>query len=149
MTMTDEEKREMRGVDDHARRILERTEALPGDHLLKMHGVMRATSQDQSNDEFFNPKARLESTIVNGIELRKGDKVRVWPKKRTDIMDMALEGKIGTIEALEEDVEKQVQFALVIDDDPGRDMSLLRQSGHRFFYSADEVEPIREETKSE
>jgi hypothetical protein len=30
----------------------------------------------------------------------------------------------------------------VIDDDPGRDMGLLRQSGHRFFYSADEVEPI-------
>ncbi|MEY2439367.1 MAG: hypothetical protein QOI34_752 [Verrucomicrobiota bacterium] len=143
MTMTEEEKREMRGVDDHARRILERTEALPSDHLLKMHGVMRATSQDQSNDEFFNPKARLVSAIVNGVELRKGDKVRIWPKKRADIMDMALEGKVATIEALEEDVEKQVHFALVVDDDPGRDMGLLRQSGHRFFYSADEVEPLK------
>lgn len=141
MTMTDEEKREMRGVDDHARRILERTEMLPGDHLLKMHGVMRPT-QSQSNDEFFNPTKRLESTIVNGVELKAGDKVRIWPKKRADIMDMALEGKVATIEALEEDLEKQVHFALVIDDDPGRDMGLMRQSGHRFFYSADEVEPF-------
>jgi hypothetical protein len=143
MTMTDEEKREMRGVDDHARRILERTEMLPSDHLLKMHGTMRAVEQ-QSNDEFFNPTARLESAIVDGVELRKGDKVRIWPKKRADIMDMALEGKVATIEALEEDVEKQVHFALVIDDDPGRDMGLLRQSGHRFFYSADEVEPLKQ-----
>ncbi|MGI8820606.1 MAG: hypothetical protein ACR2ID_07060 [Chthoniobacterales bacterium] len=147
MTMTDEEKREMRGVDDHARRILERTESLPDDHLLKMHGAMRGVPPpvpQQSNDEFFNPTNRLESAIVDGVELKKGDKVRIWPKKRADIMDMALEGKVATIEALEEDLEKQVHFALVIDDDPGRDMGMLRQSGHRFFYSADEVEPLKQ-----
>lgn len=107
MTMTDEEKREMRGVDDHARRILERTEMLPDDHLLKMHGAMRSVPAPQPN-EFFNPTKRLESVIVEGVELRAGDKVRIWPKKRAGIMDMALEGKVATIEALEEDVEKQV-----------------------------------------
>ncbi len=144
MTMTEEEKREMRGVDDHARRILERTEMLPGDHLLKMHGVMRAVPKEESNESFFNPTKRLESTVVDGVELRKGDKVRIWPRKRADIMDMALEGKVATIEALEEDLENKVHFALVIDDDPGRDMGLLRQSGHRFFYSADEVEPVKQ-----
>ncbi len=143
MTMTEEEKREMRGVDDHARRILERTEALPEDHLLKMHGAMRGVpATPESNDEFFNPAKRLKSAIVKGVELRVGDKVRIWPKKRADIMDMALEGKVATIEALEEDLENQVHFALVVDDDPGRDMGLLRQSGHRFFYSAEEVEPL-------
>lgn len=41
MTMTDEEKREMRGADDRARRILERTEQLPAEQLMKMHGAMR------------------------------------------------------------------------------------------------------------
>jgi hypothetical protein len=44
-------------------------------------------------------------------------------------MDIALDGKIAMIEA----VENQVHFALVLDDDPGRDLGLLRQSGHRFF----------------
>ncbi|MEP6822618.1 MAG: hypothetical protein ABI946_09745 [Chthoniobacterales bacterium] len=146
MTMTEEEKREMRGVDEHARRILERTEALPGDHLLKMHGVMRPTTPSvQFNDDFFNPTKKLESAIVAGVELRAGDKVRICPKKRADIMDMALAGKIATIEALEEDLEQHVHFALVVDDDPGRDMGMLRQSGHRFFYSADEVEPIQKD----
>jgi len=42
LTMTDEEKREMRGADDRARRILERTEQLPAEQLMKMHGAMRS-----------------------------------------------------------------------------------------------------------
>lgn len=41
MTMTDEEKREMRDSDDRARQILERTETLPAGQLMKMHGVLR------------------------------------------------------------------------------------------------------------
>jgi hypothetical protein len=41
MTLTDEEKREMRSVDDRARKILERTEMMPEEQLLKMHGVIR------------------------------------------------------------------------------------------------------------
>lgn len=42
MTLTDDEKREMRGTDERARRILERTEALPAEQLMKMHGALRA-----------------------------------------------------------------------------------------------------------
>ena len=41
MTLTDEEKREIRGADDRARQILERTEALPVEQLMKMHGAMK------------------------------------------------------------------------------------------------------------
>ncbi|MGH9397847.1 MAG: hypothetical protein ACRD18_13485 [Terriglobia bacterium] len=41
MTMTDDEKCEMRLVDEHARRILERTESLPPEHLMRLHGVLR------------------------------------------------------------------------------------------------------------
>jgi hypothetical protein len=41
MTMTDDEKREMRNTDDRARKILERTEALPMEHLAKLHGTLR------------------------------------------------------------------------------------------------------------
>jgi hydrogenase maturation protease len=42
MTLTEEEKREMRGVDERARRILERTETLPVEQLMKLHGAMRS-----------------------------------------------------------------------------------------------------------
>jgi hypothetical protein len=41
MTMTDEEKREMRTTDDRARKILARTEALPMEQLAKLHGTLR------------------------------------------------------------------------------------------------------------
>ncbi|MBI4748212.1 MAG: hypothetical protein HY774_06960 [Acidobacteria bacterium] len=41
MTLTDAEKQEMRNVDDRARRILERTETLPEEHFMKLHGALR------------------------------------------------------------------------------------------------------------
>lgn len=41
LTMTDEEKREMRQSDDRTRQILERTEALPAEHFMKLHGALR------------------------------------------------------------------------------------------------------------
>ncbi|MGH9704507.1 MAG: hypothetical protein ACRD4K_14115, partial [Candidatus Acidiferrales bacterium] len=41
MTMTEEEKREMRESDERARQILERTESLPHEHLKKLHGALR------------------------------------------------------------------------------------------------------------
>jgi len=45
MTLTDDEKREMRGADDRARQILERTETLPAEQLMKMHGAMKGVKK--------------------------------------------------------------------------------------------------------
>jgi hydrogenase maturation protease len=42
MTLTEEEKIEMRGADERARQILERTEMLPLEQLMKLHGAMRS-----------------------------------------------------------------------------------------------------------
>jgi len=41
MTLTDEEKREIRQSDDRARQILERTDAMPVEQFMKLHGAMR------------------------------------------------------------------------------------------------------------
>lgn len=41
LTMTDEEKREMREGDPRARRMLERTESLSDEHMMQLHGVLR------------------------------------------------------------------------------------------------------------
>jgi len=41
MTMTEEEKQEMRHSDARARKILERTEALPDEQFMKLHGALR------------------------------------------------------------------------------------------------------------
>jgi hypothetical protein len=45
MTLTDNEKREMDQVDDRAREVLERTEAMPPEQLMKMHGALRGLSR--------------------------------------------------------------------------------------------------------
>jgi hydrogenase maturation protease len=41
LTLTDEEKREMRESDERGRRILERTEAMAQEQWMKLHGVLR------------------------------------------------------------------------------------------------------------
>jgi hypothetical protein len=41
MTLTDDEKKEIRQSDDRARRILERTEAMPDEQWMKLHGALR------------------------------------------------------------------------------------------------------------
>ena len=42
MTLTDEEKREIRQSDTRANEILERTETLPAEQFMKLHGVLRS-----------------------------------------------------------------------------------------------------------
>ena len=93
---------------------------------------------------FEEAKAAPESVRVFGVDVRVGDRVRLWPQKTADIMDMALKGKVAVIEAIEQDFENQIQFAVVLDDDPGREFGMMRQPGHRFFFSPEEVEPVPE-----
>jgi hypothetical protein len=57
-------------------------------------------------------------------------------------MDVALTGKIAIVEALEQDYDGKYQVAVVLEDDPGRDLGMLRQPGHRFFFSPEEIEPL-------
>jgi len=142
MTMTDAEKEEMRQSDPRARRILERTESLPEDQLLKMHGVVRELRS--FDEDIFGNDRRLDQALVDGVVLRPGDRVKIKPKARADIMDIALTGKIAAVEAIEQDAEGRIHFALVLDDDPGKDLGYMRQPGHRFFYTIDEIEPVPE-----
>jgi hydrogenase maturation protease len=51
MTLTDDEKREMRSVDERARRILERTETLPAEQLMKLHGAVRGLRPVGENEQ--------------------------------------------------------------------------------------------------
>jgi hydrogenase maturation protease len=51
MTLTEDEKREMRGADERARQILERTETLPVEQLMKMHGAMKSVKPKEDAKE--------------------------------------------------------------------------------------------------
>src|SRR4051812_45430089 len=74
--------------------------------------------------------------------LQIGDRVRLRPRGGADVLDLALAGRIATIESIEQDYEDRIYLAVTVDDDPGRDLGAMRQPGHRFFFSPLEVEPI-------
>ncbi len=84
----------------------------------------------------------LESLTIGGVEVRPGDLVRLRPRAGGDVFDLALAGKAAIVETIEQDYEGQAHLAVVLEDDPGRDLGLLRQPGHRFFFSPQEVEPL-------
>jgi len=83
----------------------------------------------------------LESANAGGIELRPGDHVRLKPRAGGDVFDLALAGRAATVEAIEQDYEGRIHIAVIVDDDPGKDLGMLRQPGHRFFFTPEEVEP--------
>jgi hydrogenase maturation protease len=85
-----------------------------------------------------------DSIEVAGVRLRAGSRVRLWPRGGGDVFDLALAGRDALVEAIEQDMEGRVSLAVVVDDDPGRDLGLDRQLGHRFFFSPGELEPLQE-----
>ncbi len=87
-------------------------------------------------------KSPLESLEIGGVEVRPGDHVRLRPCQGHDVLDIALNGRIATIEAIEQDYEGKFHLAVIINDDPGRDLGTERQPGHRFFFAPGEVEPV-------
>ena len=91
--------------------------------------------------QLLEEKTPLGSVCVNGVSVKNGDRVVLRPRQGGDIFDLALAGQQATIESIEQDYEGKVHLAVVLEDDPGKDLGILRQPGHRFFFNPDEVEP--------
>jgi hypothetical protein len=159
LTMTDDEKREMIATDERARALLARTEGLGAEQMQKLHGTLRqvcaldATSvgapiSPAQSAVPVSPWAELDArphlacVRVAGVEIRIGDQVRLRPRGRADIFDIALSGMVATIESIERDFDDHVHVAVTIDDDPGKDFGVQRMPGHRFFFGPDEIEPL-------
>jgi hydrogenase maturation protease len=83
-----------------------------------------------------------DAVVVDGVELRARSRVRLRPRAGGDVMDLALAGRTAVVEGIDQDLEGAVRLSVVVEDDPGRDLGLRRQPGHRFFFAPDEVEPL-------
>ena len=86
-----------------------------------------------------------DAVLVDGVALRARSRVRLRPRAGGDIMDLALAGRIAMIEGIDQDTDGKVSLAVVVLDDPGRDLGERRQPGHRFFFAPEEVEPLGED----
>ena len=157
LTLTDEEKREVRASDPRTREILERAESLTPEEFMRMHGairdfrVLRPVEDDPFPTLFTPPNAESwgglersapECVLVDGVEVRKGSRVRLRPQPGRDLMDVVLAGRVAVVEAVEQDYEERVHVAVVVEEDPGREFGEARMMGHRFFFAPDEIEPL-------
>ncbi len=92
------------------------------------------------NEFLYNPPSQVTSVIIAGIELRKGDRVRILPRADAAPTELALSGRIALIESMEVDTEEKTRLGLVLEDDLGLDAPARRLS-----YASDEVEPLEGE----
>jgi hydrogenase maturation protease len=79
-----------------------------------------------------------DTVLLDGVALRRRSRVRLKPRATADLWDRALAGRSASVEAIVQDLEGNVQLAVSVDDDPGRDLGTRR----RFFFSPAEVEPL-------
>jgi hypothetical protein len=119
LTLTDDEKRELRAGDPRAAAVLDRVEAMSPEALARLHGTWRERG------------------------VRVGARVRLRPRGHADAMDVLLAGRAATVVAVERDAEGRAHVAVTIDDDPGRDLGAEgRKPGHRFYFGSDELEQL-------
>ena len=160
LTLSDEEKAELRQGDQRARELLERTEALSPEQFMQLHGTMRdmhpliATLASEQHDQTWNFDQAYPgedcppplSVPITGGEARPGHKVRLHPKVRADAFDLLLADKIGRVEAIQQDFENRFYLVVTLDDDPGREQWDERVlPGHRFFFFPEEVELLEQQ----
>jgi hypothetical protein len=147
MALSDAEKEEMRASDPQARRILERIEST-ADPLRELHGAVRKveSASPPSNESAATRETPplIESVSVKGVPVRRGDRIRLHPRRSADIMDLALAGKIAIVEAIEQDFENRIHVAVAVEDDPGRELGTRKRPGHQFFFSPEEIELVDE-----
>jgi hydrogenase maturation protease len=92
--------------------------------------------------QLLEEKVLLDHIEIAGAPVRTGDRVCLRPRSGGDILDLALKGQSATVEGIEQDYEGKCHVCVVLDNDPGRDLGMMRQPGHRFFFDPSEIEPL-------
>jgi hypothetical protein len=127
-SLSDRERAEAKATDARSRAIVERAERFGADDLERLHGTLLLDVP------------ALDCVFVDGKKVARGSSVRLHPKRRADIWDGVLEGRVATVRAIHQDVEDQFYVAVTVDDDPASD--LHDWYGRSFFFYPDEVTPL-------
>lgn len=153
MTLTEDEKREVRETDSRAAALLDRVDRLPHAMFSRLHGSVRyfrdATDHKHEPEpiQWWNPdqdralSPETDQVIIQGVAVSKGSRVVLKPGCRpADAQDMFLRGRSAIVEAVFSDLEGQKYLAVTLLEDPGAD---LQRSQKRFLYFyPEEVEPV-------
>ncbi len=96
---------------------------------------------DPGVDGAVNPWTDI--VVVQGVEVTKGSKVRLAPYRRADAHDLFTNGRVATVAGVFNDVDGDKHVAVIIDDDPARDMYALQ--GRFLYFAPDEVVPVNDD----
>ncbi|MEO3787976.1 hypothetical protein ABGB12_32005 [Actinocorallia sp. B10E7] len=142
LTLTDEEKREARATDARAAAILDRVDTMPPEVFERLHGAVRSMGMVPP------PGEGGEETVVAGVRLGTGSRVRLRPRLRgTDPQDRFLDGRDARVEKVLTDVDDVVHLAVTLEGDPAADLD--RWYGRYRYFTLDEVEPLAAEAPGE
>ncbi len=150
LTLTDEEKAQVRATDPRGSALLGRAESLPPEVFERLHGAIRGlrpaapaaaepgvfgTEQpwwDPGADRSVDPER--DTVVIGGVAVGRGSRVRLRPGtgRRSDAQDMFLADRIATVRAVLLDVDGATHLAVTLDDDPGVDLQIL-QGRFRYF----------------
>jgi hypothetical protein len=159
LTLTDEEKRLVRGSDPRAAALVDQIDNLPAELMDRLHGAIRSMTSvarqtsappqprrpdevmpwwDPASDGSVDPDTDV--VLVDGVLVGRGSVVRLRPGGRgSDAQDMFLDGRTAHVEAVLSDVDGQTHLAISLDDlaDDG-----YNPHGRFLYFAPDEVEPI-------
>jgi len=76
------------------------------------------------------------------VRLREGMRVRLNPRQRADIFDLALAGRTAEVERVEHRTDGRTCAVVRLENDQAFDMGPMGQLGHRFFFSSEELEVL-------
>ncbi|HWF40454.1 MAG TPA: hypothetical protein VN683_00095 [Acidothermaceae bacterium] len=155
LTLTDDEKRLVRGSDPKAAALVDHVDHLPPELLDRLHGAIRSMSSvarppspadeppppwwDPGQDSSVDPDT--DFILIGDVAVGRGSAVVLRPGERsTDAQDMFLEGRAATVEAVIFDVDGATHLAVSLDElvDDG-----YHPHGRFLYFAPDEVEPIR------
>ncbi len=152
MTLTEEEKREVRGTDPRGAELLAHVDTMPPELMDRLHGTIRylravtapeppapdAPWWDPGNDSSVSPDT--DTVTIAGVAVGNGSRVRLRPgRRRADAQDMFLAGRTATVAAVLSDVDGATHVAVALDDEWG---DLQRAHGRYLYFSPDELEPV-------
>jgi hypothetical protein len=170
MTLTEQEKREVRGSDARGAELVDQLEQLPPELMDRLHGAIRSMTAvarrfegtpvvapsaapppdplpevrpwwNPAEDDSVDPDT--DCVLIGGVAVTRGTPVRLRPgRRRADAQDMFLAGRLAHVEAVLSDVDGGRYLAVTLDE-----LAELAEDGYnphgRFLYFApDEVEPM-------
>ncbi|MFC4783889.1 hypothetical protein ACT8ZV_05410 [Nocardioides sp. MAHUQ-72] len=155
MTLSEAERREVRGTDPRVAALLREVDDMPPELWERLHGTVRYVdamtgSATPSPDElvpWWDPGADRSvdpgtgAVRIGSVDVRRGSRVLLRPGARgADVHDLFLAGRSATVAAVLHDVDGKQHLAVTVDDDPGADLKLAH--GRFLYFAPDEVEPL-------